>query len=216
MPIDAVLFDFDGTLADTLPLSFKAFNTVFKTYDNREVTNEELIAMFGPTEEEIIANHFRNEEFILQAIMDYYAIYKQGHFDTIEKDQAIIDLLEHLKGKGIRIGVITGKSRRAFQISSEALDLISYFDVVITGDDVVKPKPDPEGIYKALEILGVNKSKTVFIGDSNADIVAGKSAGLRTYGVQWLSTFQSSVFDIPPDAIFRSVAEFLDIMKEEG
>jgi len=216
MSIEAVLFDFDGTLADTLPLSFKAFNTVFKTYDNRDVTNEELISMFGPTEEEIIANHFRNEDFILQAIMDYYAVYKQGHYDTIQKDEAIIDLLEQLRAKGTKIGVITGKSRRAFQISSEALNLLSYFDVVITGDDVEKPKPNPEGIYKALDILGIESSKAVFIGDSNADIVAGKSAGLRTYGVQWLSTFQSSVFDIAPDGIFKSVSEFLEIMKEEG
>lgn len=216
MSIEAVLFDFDGTLADTLPLSFKAFNTVFNTYDQRDVTNEELISMFGPTEEEIIANNFENKISIVQAIADYYSIYEQGHYDDFQNDQEIIDLLEHLREQGMKIGVITGKSKRAFQISSEALNLSSYFDVVITGDDVVKPKPDPEGIYKALDILSIDKSKTIFIGDSNADIMAGKSAGLRTYGVQWLSTFQSVVFDVPPDAIFKNVSEFLEIMKEEG
>ncbi len=57
MTIKAVLFDFDGTLADTLLLSFYAFKFIFKKYDNRDVSTEELISMFGPTEEDIISNN---------------------------------------------------------------------------------------------------------------------------------------------------------------
>lgn len=215
MSIGVVLFDFDGTLVDTLPLAFEAFKTVFKTYDGRDVTNEGLISMFGPTEEEIIENNLSDKASVLQAIEDYYLIYTQGHEDTLQNDHEIIDLLKHLREKGVKIGVITSKSKRAFQISSEALNLLRFFDVAITGDDVDKPKPDPEGIFKALDILGLDKSKAVFLGDSNADILAGKNAGIRTYGVQWLSTYQNQVFEVPPDLIFKSVPEFLEIIKKE-
>ncbi|MBH5319600.1 HAD family hydrolase [Paenibacillus sp. GSMTC-2017] len=212
----AILFDFDGTLADTLPLSFHAFQTVFKQYDNRDVTIDELISMLGPTEEDIIGGNFSDQTSVQQAIEDYYSIYEKGHLDTFQNDQNIIDLLHDLKENGIKLGVITGKSRRAYTLSTEALSLHSYFDIAITGNDVEKPKPDPEGINNALSTLGINKSNAIFIGDSNADIVAGKAAGVRTYGVQWLSTSQSLVYDLNPDAIFTSVVELRELLDKEG
>ncbi|WP_308635940.1 HAD family hydrolase [Paenibacillus silvisoli] len=209
-PIRTVLFDFDGTLADTLPLSFKAFKAVFLKYDNRSVTEEEIVAMFGPTEDDIIARNLRNTAAIEQAVQDYYDIYESGHFDERQNNQDISQLLQTLKSRGIRIGVVTGKSRKGFEISSAALQLSDYWEVSITGDDVERPKPHPEGVEKALELLQADKEEAVFLGDSNADIKAGKTAGLRTYGVQWLSTYQSATFETPPDRVFTRVQEFLD------
>lgn len=124
--IKAVLFDFDGTLADTLPLTFKAFKTVFKVYDGRDVTNEQLISMFGPAEEEIIANNFKNTSSILQASDDYYSIYKDGHIDSLRNDESIVALLNLLKAQRKKIGIVTGKSKRAFQISSEGSGFIQF------------------------------------------------------------------------------------------
>ncbi|WNS42363.1 HAD family hydrolase [Paenibacillus sp. MMS20-IR301] len=213
MSIQAVLFDFDGTLADTLPLSFRAFQAVFKQYDHREVSRDELVTMFGPTEEGIIGGNFADPSSVPQAIEDYYSLYEQGHFEEFQNEASILELLQALKQQGLKLGVITGKSRRAYQISAGALELEHYFDIAITGDDVVKPKPDPEGIHTALRTLGIDSSSAVFVGDSNADILAGKAAGLRTYGVRWLSTFQSQAYDVPPDGIFNSVAEFRQLLK---
>ncbi len=216
MSIQAVLFDFDGTLADTLPVSFSAFKAVFKQYDNREVTNDELVAMFGPTEEDIIGGNFKDKASVLQGIHDYYSLYEKGHFEEdFQHDQGIMDLLHLLKGQGVKLAVITGKSRRAFEISTGALNMTDFFDITITGDDVDRPKPDPEGIHKALNILGLDPADAVFVGDSNADILAGKAAGLRTYGVRWLSTFQSLVYDVSPDGIFSNVDEFRELLAKE-
>lgn len=214
MAITTVLFDFDGTLADTLPLSFKAFKSVFEKYDNRTLSEEQIVAMFGPTEDDIIARNLRHAEAVEQAIHDYYDIYQQGHSEDCQRDQEIYDLLRHLRAQGMKIGVITGKSRRAFDISAEALQLSQYFDLTITGDDVENPKPHPEGIRKALEFFGADKDDAVFLGDSNADIKAGKAAGIRTYGVQWLSTYQSSEFEVAPDLIFTNVKQFIERIAE--
>lgn len=215
MPIQAVLFDFDGTLADTLPLSFTAFRTVFKQYEHRDVTNEELVAMFGPTEEEILEANFSNKAAVPQAIQDYFAIYEAGHTGESVRDQEIAGLLQQLKEQGIKTAIITGKGKRAFKISSEGLDMQGFFELAVTGDDVEKPKPDPEGIHKALEFLGIDRADAVFIGDSNADILAGKAAGLRTYGVRWLSTYQSQSYDVEPDGVFSHVAQFLELLAED-
>ncbi|RAP77083.1 HAD family hydrolase [Paenibacillus montanisoli] len=214
MPIRTVLFDFDGTLADTLPLSFKAFKAIFLRYDNRSVSEEEIVAMFGPTEDDIIARNLRNTEARAQAVQDYYEIYENGHFEAQRQNKEITDLLHAIKSRGMKIGVVTGKSRKAFEISSAALQLSVFWDVAITGDDVERPKPNPEGIWKALELLQTSKEEAVFLGDSNADIKAGKAAGLRTYGVQWLSTYQSATFETPPDGIFTGVREFLELLEK--
>jgi HAD superfamily hydrolase (TIGR01549 family) len=215
MTIKVVLFDFDGTLVDTLPLTFIAFKSIFKKYDNRDVSTNELVAMFGPTEDDIIALNLNNKKRISDAIAEYYQIYQEGHDTQIPSTYEIEKLLQYLKAKNIKIGVITGKSRKSFQISVEALSLSHYFDIVITGDDVLKPKPDPEGIYTALGFLKASKEDAVFLGDSNADIKAGKSADLRTYGVKWLSTSQSAHFEIAPDLIFEHIDQFLQILHKE-
>ncbi|WP_310830760.1 HAD family hydrolase [Paenibacillus pedocola] len=215
MPINAVLFDFDGTLADTLPLSFTAFKAVFRQYENRDVTSDELVAMFGPTEEEIIEANFSNKAAVPQAIQDYFSIYETGHAGESVRNQEIAGLLQWLKDQGIKTAVITGKGKRAYRISSEALNMQEFFGLAVTGDDVEKPKPDPEGIHKALDILGIDPADAVFIGDSNADILAGKAAGLRTYGVRWLSTYQSQTYDVEPDGVFSHVSEFLELLAEK-
>lgn len=118
-----------------------------------------------------------------------------------------------MKAQGIKVGVITGKSRRAYQISAGALDLERFFDISITGDDVAKPKPDPEGIHSALRTLGIEPSQAIFVGDSNADILAGKAAGMQTYAVRWLPTFQSQAYDLAPDGILENVAEFQRLLQ---
>lgn len=213
MAIKAVLFDFDGTLADTLELSFYAFTSIFKKYDNRDVSTEQLIAMFGPTEDGIITENLAHKESIPEAIAEYYEIYRAGHAAQVHSSDDMHKLLHYLKSNRIQMGVITGKSRRAFDISVESLGMSDFFDIVITGDDVQKAKPDPEGIRIALAFLGVSKDEAVFVGDSNADIKAGKAAEVRTYGVQWLSTYQSFHFEVEPDLIFTKVGQFLELLR---
>ncbi|MGZ9586732.1 HAD family hydrolase [Paenibacillus marinisediminis] len=210
-----VLFDYDGTLADTLPIAFQAFQAVFDKYDGRKVTVSELIDMFGPTDDEIIAINFSDASTVPQAIEDYYELYRQGHLDDAMKVQDISNLLTYLKNKGIKIGVITGKSRKSFIISSEALGQSDYFDLSITGDDVEQPKPHPEGILTALHTFGVSKEEAMFLGGSNADIRAGLAAGVRTYGVHWLPTVQSASFETAPDRIFTSTDQFIRLLQEE-
>lgn len=215
MSIKAVLFDFDGTLADTLPLSFTAFRTVFKQYEDRDVTNEELVAMFGPTEEEIIEVNFANKADVPQAVEDYFSIYEAGHDGESVRNSEINSLLQLLKNRGIRMAVITGKGQWAYRISSKALSITDFCELAVTGDDVEQPKPHPEGIFKALDILGIDRADAVFVGDSNADILAGKAAGLRTYAVRWLSAFQSQTYDVEPDGVFSSVAELVELLEKD-
>jgi pyrophosphatase PpaX len=210
--IKAIIFDFDGTLANTLPICFLAFKKVFKEFDDKDYSSEEIKAMFGPSETGIIRENlsYINKE---QAIELYYKAYTEHHQELVKPNDEMDELLGTLKSRGIKLGVVTGKGKRSLDISLKALQMDGLFDVIITGDDVMNPKPHPEGVIKALKLLGIEKEDAMFLGDSDADIQAGKQANVYTVGVQWLPDFHSSKFNVEPDLIFTSIREFNKAVK---
>lgn len=96
----AIIFDFDGTLADTLPVCFYAFQAVFKEFDNKEVTSDEVKAMFGPSETGIIKENLldSNQD---EAIELYYDKYSEKHRELVVENEEMNDLLRFLKKKDI-------------------------------------------------------------------------------------------------------------------
>lgn len=208
----AIIFDFDGTLANTLPICFYAFQRVFKEFDNKDLTSKEIKEMFGPSETGIITKNLSNPNKD-EAIEYFYEKYSELHKDLVECNPEIIELLQSLKEIDIKMGIFTGKAKRSLDISLKALDMEGMFDVIITGDDVINPKPDPEGLLMALSLLKVKNSEAVYIGDSDADIVAGLKANVFTIGVQWLPEYQTSAFTEEPNLVLKSIEEFNSFFK---
>ena len=209
----AVIFDFDGTLANTLPICYYAFQNVFKQFDNKDLTSSEIKEMFGPSETGIIRKNLSNPSKE-KAIEYFYKIYSEYHKSLVEISPDILDLLQGLKELNIKIGIFTGKAKRSLDISLKALDMEGLFDVIITGDDVINPKPNSEGLLKTLSLLEINNSDAIYVGDSDADVIAGVKANIFTIGVQWLPEYQTSSFSEQPNLIMKSVGEFKSFIKE--
>ncbi|WP_322741825.1 HAD family hydrolase [Fictibacillus phosphorivorans] len=204
----AIIFDFDGTIADTLPVCFYAFQSVFKKYDDREVCIDEIKDMFGPSETGIIKKNLIHKDF-KEAIELYYDEYNKKHSELVPINEEIDILLHCFKKKGFKLGIVTGKARRSLDISLRFLKMEGLFDVIITGDDVEFPKPHPEGVNKALSQLVVKNSNAIFLGESDADIKAGQDANVYTIGVQWLPNYQTVEFKIQPDKIFYKIDDLM-------
>ncbi|WP_124223623.1 HAD family hydrolase [Aquisalibacillus elongatus] len=209
----AVIFDFDGTLADTLPNCFVAFQTVFKKFDDKDLTVDEIKEMFGPSETGIIRENLLNDKKE-EAIELYYEEYLENHNRLVESNNEIIEMIRFLKEKRIKVGIVTGKARRSLDISLKALQMDGLFEAIITGDDVVHPKPHPEGVLKALSFLEVESDKSIFVGDSDADIEAGLHANVLTAGVNWLSNGQTVEFSISPDYMFGHVNDLITYIEK--
>ncbi|TQR18531.1 HAD family hydrolase [Psychrobacillus soli] len=209
----AIIFDFDGTLANTLPICYYAFQSVFKEFDNKNLSPEDIRAMFGPSETGIIRENLihPNKE---EAIELYYEKYLEKHVQLVERNSEVDDLLKIIKEKGCQLAIVTGKARRSLEISLKALQMDNLFDVIVTGDDVIEPKPHPEGILKVLSLLDLNKEDAMFVGDSEADVVAGVSAGVLTIGVQWLDVYQTADFITQPNQIMKEVKHFKQLLNE--
>lgn len=195
-----------------MPICFYAFQAVFKEFDNIEVTSDEIKLMFGPSETGIIRENLIDSNHD-QAIELYYDKYSEKHRELVLDNEKINGLLLQLKREGYKLGIVTGKARRSLLISLECLNMRDIFDVIITGDDVDTPKPHPEGVNKALEHLNIKNTEAVFLGDSEADILAGKQAKVHTIGVQWLTNYQTLEFSVQPDQMFSSVDEFIQHLK---
>ncbi len=209
--VNTVIFDFDGTLADTFPLVYHTFKSLYKKYKGKNVYTDEIISTFGPTEPAIIEKHF-SEHDIDEVKETYFKIYTDKHPELVKPRQEIKDLLDYLKGKGVKLGIMTGKSSRSLDISLQLMGLDGYFDVLVSGDDTKKPKPDPEGLLIALDKLASKPDETLFIGDSNVDVDAGKSADIPTIGIKWFDGPDKG-FESTPIAFFSEVNDLKDYLE---
>lgn len=201
---EGVIFDIDGTLTSTNELIFKSFNHIAKKYLDRTFTEKEIIVLFGPTED-VILKEWCGKNFE-SAKKDYYEFYK-SHHHIANLYPGIKKLLDYLKTKGVLLAVFTGKGRKASLITLEELSIINYFDIIVTGDDVVNHKPSSEGIMKFVNEYSLKKEEVLMIGDSVADVRASKEAGIRIASVLWDSYAAEKVKTLGGNYYFHTVDE---------
>ena len=113
-------------------------------------------------------------------------------------------LLEHLSARGILIGLVSLKPRRAGIKELESTGLSKFFRDTVWGDDVKNVKPHPEGLLRALDELNANPQSSLVIGDSAADILMGQAAGIGTAAALWGSPHTEKLLATSPDFVIDS------------
>ena len=208
-----MVFDMDGTLTQTNDLIFASFNHVARKRLGREFSPAQIIGFFGPPEEGAVEKVFGKEH--VEDIMDELcAFYRAEHSVRAFLHAGMEDVLRLLKQHEVKLAVFTGKGRRTAAITLEVLRIGGYFDLVITGNDVVRHKPDPEGIFRVLRELDVAPEQTVMVGDSMADVRASRGAGVRMAAVLWDSYDRERVCRSGADYLFETVPAFLAWCRE--
>lgn len=201
-----IIFDIDGTLTSTNELIFATFNHIAQKYEGRTYSDEEIISMFGPTEDVILRERFNGDKF-KEVYDEYYRFYKENHPKMADLYPGIVDILKEVKQKNILTSIFTGKGRKTTEITLDILGIKNYFDMIITGDDVENHKPSPEGIFKFLNSFGLGKDEVLMVGDSIADIIAANEAGVDIASVVWDSYAKDEVIRLNP-VHFESVNLF--------
>jgi HAD superfamily hydrolase (TIGR01549 family) len=206
-PVQTAVFDLDGTLGNTLPLIYRAFNAALEPEYGRRLSDSEIRKMFGPPDNYILRRLLPGEAGDA-AFARYRDVYLRDHAELAHAFEGIQDLIARAKAEGVRIGVVTGKSRETALYSLKEFGLLDAIEVLYAGDDVERQKPDPEAVIKILNDLGHKPGDTgAFIGDSAADVLAGRAAGLRTIAVSWGSPDQEELRAAKPDVIVDSMDE---------
>lgn len=204
--ISAVIFDLDGTLANTLPLCIKAFRCAVEPLIDRTLSDEEIIATFGPSEEGTIMalapDHYE------QGMTAYLHHYEQQHGMCGAAFAGMESILKKLQEQGVRIAMVTGKGRRSTDISLKHFGLASYFELVETGS--------PAGPKKAIgidailnQLSGVNREEVIYVGDAPSDIIASKENNIKVIAAAWAETAEpEKLIPLSPNQIFYSVQDF--------
>ena len=195
----ALLLDLDGTIADTLPHIFKAYRHAVAPWVERPPTDAEVEATFGPAERECIA-HMVPRADLDDAEVRFHTYYERELGQSVKLVEGIAKVIDHAHSIGWKVGVFTGKGRRSAEFTLVELGLWDRIEILVSSDDVARPKPDPEGVFQAAEKLAVPPGRILLAGDSPADVKAGKAAGARTAAVLW-DAFR-------PDRLRRAGADF--------
>ena len=212
--INTVLFDFDGTIMDTNNVILQSWQHTFRTVEGKERPEEEILASFGEP------LHITMERFLPQIpIKEGVEIYRSYHYDNftdlIEVFPGILDLMEELKARGYKIGIVTSRLRHTTEIGLKKYDMEKYFDAVITADDTDKHKPDPEPVNIALERLGSKPEEAVMVGDSMFDIFCAKNAGVKAALVSWALAVSDEDMngENAPDYILNKAEDLFNILE---
>lgn len=181
-----IIFDLDGTLADTSPGILNSIRYARKMMNLPEITLEQMYSHVGPPMDESYARNFGLSGDRLRQAVEYHKEYavKQG-YKEIELYPHITDLLDKLKAQGKLTAVATLKAHQTAVKIFDTFGLSDKFDIV-TGVDTKAPKTKAQLLEYCLEKSGCDKSQAVLIGDSKYDAIGAKEAGIDfiavTYG----------------------------------
>lgn len=201
MKTSVVLFDLDGTLADSLPFIKKTYRLVFALLGLPWADGEVMRWIGRPLED--IAGYFAKskEKEFLELYKVYYHL---EHDRSISLFPGTLEMLEDLKGRGLRLGIVTSKGRDGTERAVELIGLNRYLDVIVTAHDVSRHKPFPDPIFKALSFLGALSQEAIYVGDSWLDLQAGKKAGTITLGVTWGLATREELIASDPDGLLET------------
>jgi len=200
------IFDVDGTIAQTNELIFESFRHVAKKHLNKNVSDEEIISLFGPTED-VILEEWMKENYKI-AREDYFNFYTNNHQTLARAFDGLEEVLKLLQSHNKNIAIFTGKGADSSRITLEQIGFDKYFSYVISGDDVIDHKPAPEGLLKIVDHFGIDKSEALMIGDSPHDITASRDANIEIASVVWDSYAKDEVISMKPNYLFNTVNEF--------
>lgn len=169
------LFDFDGTLIDTWRLYLESFRRTLKPYFNRLLSDTEILDLYPTAERRLLRRIVDEERF--SGYFESFLVHYHSLHETLNDGlyPGVQEMLNRLRERGYLLGIVTGKSRDAWAMTFAGSGL-EKLDVVITDDDVMHPKPNPEGLMAALEALNVAPSQALYVGDSLLDGEAAKAA----------------------------------------
>ena len=214
LEVDAIMFDLDGTLIDTVPIYYKIIDIVFAELGLPQVSRETLL--------EAMADGDFDWDCVLPENM------KPRRAELSEKARAVIDeiappmfhkeirlipgtdeIFREIAVSGMKIGLVTSSPAQQMPVKMIPLNnagLQRQLEVIVTADDVRHKKPSAEPLVKCSEKLGVSLTKCVYVGDTRVDIRAGKAAGMKTVGVLTGFDNYDALKNEMPDAIISSIA----------
>ena len=225
--VSAVLFDLDGTILNCVePMSKEFIKIVQKLGVN--ITDEIRKRVGSNLGEILIERSSPIAEFLLlwrlgrtiglsffKRLILIFLSYSR--LKNIANNSSLFDgtieILQRLKHQGIKLAVVTTRSKKDVSLIMKKFSLENFFDVIVTRDDVFFGKPSPEPVILALKKLNVSANEAVVVGDMPTDIESGKQAGTKTIALL-TGLFNESLLEAAPDLTINSILEIPEVLEK--
>lgn len=210
----AVIFDLDGTLADTIASITYCGNLALSRFGLPSFGEEDYKHFVGDGAAMLIrrallaAGDERLEHFD-EVYETYLEIFAKDCMYQVKPYEGICALLEELKRLSVRIAVLSNKPDRDSLRVVEALFGKGYFDFVQGQRADIPRKPDPAGVYRIMEAFVLPAGDFLYVGDSGVDMKTGRAAGIFTVGVLWGFRDRKELVENGADAVISKPLELL-------
>ena len=216
MKYDLIIFDMDGTILNTLEDLKNSLNYVLQQAGYQTRTLEEVRTFVGngirKTIERALPSDIEEEKIdeLFSLFMDYYAIHNT---DNTKPYNGVIDLLKELKHLGYKTAVVSIKQDSAVKSLCKKF-FTGLFDVEIGEKENIAKKPDPDEVNEALKILNIDRTKSIYIGDSEVDIQTAQNSKMKSIIVDWGFRDRKFLYEHGAEVIVSNPSEILDIINK--
>jgi beta-phosphoglucomutase len=206
----AAIFDMDGVIVDTNPHHRLAWRKYFERY-GKPLSDADFVQYVSGKHNSQILTHLFTDRTLSEAESRQLAAEKEALFrELYEPDMTpvpgLTDFLQSLRNAGILTAVGTSAPLENLDFVMDALDLRSWFTVLLDESKVSRPKPDPEIYQKAMELLDVEPHKSVIFEDSTTGIRAAKAAGAYVVGLATTDSV-AELLRVGADEVIRDFTE---------
>ncbi|HET7444056.1 MAG TPA: HAD family hydrolase [Solirubrobacterales bacterium] len=185
--IEAVVFDWDGTLVDSKRVLVASFQETTREvlgnpFPTEHADVERIVQVRG---QEAFAEIAAGDDGLYERIEAVFHRVYVEQMEAIEPFPGVLETIAALRAAGLKTGVATSKSRSRLDLEAERTGIVELLDVSVSGDEVKHAKPDPESVAAAIGGLGVDPAATLYVGDGPNDVRAGRDAGAITVAVSF-------------------------------
>jgi len=212
LPIDLLIFDFDGTLTDSIPPAIEAIQAMLAELKLPHKTAAEIHQYVGYGEIPLVSGAIGSSEPVLlqKARELYFRNYVENGLNRVPLYPHVQEVLEYF-GPKLKV-IVSNKKDDFINIVLKNLGLTSTFKHVYGGDTAPCLKPDPCTIIKVLKDYKIEPERALFIGDMTVDIETGRNAGIHTCAVTYGFDPKEKLAEARPDLIIDDFLKLKDLI----
>lgn len=205
----AILFDVDGTLLDSAEFVLGAVEYTLRINGHTPPPRERIATIMGPP----LAECYRRlvPDLDPNQLCDTHRGWQRDRMHLVRPFPNTVRTLQALRTAGIHCAAVTARSRVSSLGTLDGAGLAGLLEVVISAEDTPRTKPYPDPVFAAQEKLGVFPANAALVGDTAADIEAGRAAGVTTIGALY-GFFGEALRQCGPDHVVHDIADVLALL----